>query len=69
MSREPKLVTDLRSLFSGHTDEQRSSISQELLNIACEFESQGLHYQANEPTAERYMKHARFFERLAEAIR
>lgn len=66
---EPKLVTDLRSVFSDRPYSWKENIVEALSALARVCESEGLHYQAHEPTAERYMKHARFFERLAEAIR
>lgn len=66
---EPKPITDIKSVFSDHTRTQKAHLAMALEALASEFESQGLHYQSHIPTAERYMEHARLFERLAEAIR
>ena len=65
----PNVVHDLRNVCSDEPSELREKLALAMDGIAAVFESNGLHKQGNILTAERYLKHAQHFQRLAAAIR
>lgn len=64
-----QLEDDIKSIYSDESRDLRESLAKPLDGIASLFGEHGLHRQENIPVADRYLRNAALFERLAEAIR
>lgn len=65
----PARLEDLRTVYSHESPEVRERTAMSLDGIAVALESGALHWQGNESAAERYMRTAKIFARMAAAVR